>query len=94
MRNYEFTVIFEANEEETAGGLARVLEELNAANVVIVKQEDMGIRNLAYPIRNKETGHYYYFELQADPSVINNFSNSFKLIHPVLRFLFVSKDDV
>ena len=93
MRNYEFTVIFDANEDQTAKGLETVVADFTAAQVEITKQEDMGVRNLAYPIRKQDKGHYYYFELKADPSIINGFNNSFKLMVPVLKFLFVNKND-
>ncbi|MDD3366601.1 MAG: 30S ribosomal protein S6 [Sphaerochaetaceae bacterium] len=93
MRKYEFTVIFDANEEETAKGLELILAEFNTAQVEITKQDDMGIRNLAYPIKKQDKGHYYYLEINADPSVINGFNNSFKLMTPLLKFLFVLNDN-
>ncbi len=92
MRNYEFTVIFDANEDQTAKGLELVLAEFTTAQVEIIKQEDMGVKNLAYPIKKQDKGHYYFFELKADPSVINGFNNTFKLMTPLLKFLFVNKD--
>ncbi|MEA5031841.1 MAG: 30S ribosomal protein S6 [Sphaerochaeta sp.] len=92
MRNYEFTVIFDANEDQTAKGLELVLAEFTTAQVEITKQEDMGVKNLAYPIKKQDKGHYYFFELKADPSVINGFNNTFKLMTPLLKFLFVNKD--
>lgn len=92
MRNYEFTVIFDSNEDQTAKGLELVLAEFTTAQVEITKQEDMGVKNLAYPIKKQDKGHYYFFELKADPSVINGFNNTFKLMTPLLKFLFVNKD--
>ncbi|HCG64300.1 MAG: 30S ribosomal protein S6 [Spirochaetae bacterium HGW-Spirochaetae-4] len=92
MRNYEFTVIFDANEDQTAKGLELVLAEFTTAQVEITKQEDMGVKNLAYLIKKQDKGHYYFFELKADPSVINGFNNTFKLMTPLLKFLFVNKD--
>ena len=93
MRNYEFTVIFDSNEDQTAKGMELVCAELAAANVEIIKQDDMGVRNLAYPIKKQDKGHYYYFELKADPSVVNGFNSSFQLLSPVLKFLFVNKEN-
>ena len=92
MRNYEFTVIFDANEDQTAKGLELVLAEFTTAQVEITKQEDMGVKNLAYLIKKQDKGHYYFFELKADPAVINGFNNTFKLMTPLLKFLFVNKD--
>ena len=92
MRNYEFTVIFDSNEDQTAKGLELVLAEFTTAQVEITKQEDMGVKNLAYLIKKQDKGHYYFFELKADPAVINGFNNTFKLMTPLLKFLFVNKD--
>ena len=91
MRKYEFTIIFNPDEDATEQGLTRVLAELEAAKVEITKQDDMGVKTLAYPIHKHETGHYFYFELNADPATINTLNNSFRLMHPVLKFLFVLK---
>ncbi|MGI6432499.1 MAG: 30S ribosomal protein S6 [Sphaerochaetaceae bacterium] len=92
MRTYELTVIFDANEEETAKGLELVQAELSSAQAEITKQEDMGVKNLAYLIRKQDKGHYYYFELSVDPASINVMNNAFKLMIPVLKFLFVVKE--
>ncbi|MDC7246417.1 MAG: 30S ribosomal protein S6 [Sphaerochaetaceae bacterium] len=93
MRNYELTVIFEANEETTAKGLELVEKELATGQVEITKHDDMGVRNLAYPIKKQDKGHYHYFEIAAEPASINAFSNAFRLMQPVYKFLFVLKDN-
>jgi len=92
MRNYEFTVIFDSNEEQTAKGMEVIAAEFAAANVGIVKQDDMGVKNLAYPIKKQDKGHYFFFDLKADPLTINKFNASFKLMTPVLKFLFVNNE--
>ena len=93
MRNYEFTVIFDSNEEVAAKGLELVLAEFANAHVEIVKQDDIGVRNLAYLIKKHDKGHYYFFELKADPATINVFNSSFKLMVPILKFLFVNNEN-
>jgi len=93
MRNYEFTVIFNSLDELTAKGMEFVSETFKEAGVEITKQEDMGIKFLAYPIKKQDKGHYFYFEMNADPSKINEFSRLFLLSakDSVLKFLFVAK---
>jgi len=91
MRNYEFTVIFDANEDVTAKGMEIVSKAFAAANVEITKQEDMGVRNLAYAIKKHDKGHYFYFEVAADPASVNQLSAEFLLESPILKFLFVVK---
>ncbi|MCF0238625.1 MAG: 30S ribosomal protein S6 [Sphaerochaetaceae bacterium] len=91
MRNYEFTVIFDGNEEQTAKGLEFVTKALANEGAQITKQEDMGDRMLAYMIKKQEKGHYYYFELQAEPQSINKMTAEFLLEGSILKHLFVAK---
>ncbi len=91
MRNYEFTVIFDANDEMTAKGMEIVNTKFAAAGVNITKQEDLGLKNLAYEIKKQDKGHYHYFEIEADPASINKISSELLLEAPVLKFLFVVK---
>ena len=79
MRNYEFTVIFDANDEKMKEGLAFVTDSLAKAGAQITKQDDLGI-------------HYVYFELSADPASIAKLSHSFQLSTLVLKFLFVNPE--
>ncbi|MBO8435557.1 MAG: 30S ribosomal protein S6 [Spirochaetes bacterium] len=92
MQNYEFTVIFDADEEKTKTGLELVKNTFQRFNVEITKEEDLGVRTLAYVIRKQEKGHYVYFELKADTATIANMSRIFQLSTLVLKFLFVNPE--
>ena len=92
MRTYEFTVILRSEEEAAAQGKELVKQELSRANTAITKEEDLGVRVLAYPIKKEEKGRYLYFEMEADPSVIADLEKNCRLMNPVLKFLFVRKD--
>lgn len=91
MRDYEFTVIFDANEEKTAKGMEFVSKALADAGATIAKQEDMGVKNLAYTIKKQDKGHYYYLELEAEPQSINAMAKEFLLQGEILKHLFVAK---
>ena len=91
MRNYEFTVIFAANDEMTEKGLEFVSGQFKAAGANVTKQEDQGIKNFAYTIKKQEKGHYYYYELEADPQSVNKMSAEFLLQDSIVKFLFVVK---
>jgi len=91
MRDYEFTVILNANDEMTEKGMEIVSNALKAAGAEIAKQEDMGVKNLAYTIKKQDKGHYYYFELSADPQSINKMTSEFLLETSILKHLFVAK---
>lgn len=88
--NYEFTVIFNSDEEKMKEGLAFVLAAFEKNGVEITKQDDMGVRTLAYAIAKQDKGHYVYFELKADTQVIKTLARDFQLSTLVLKFLFVN----
>ncbi|MCR4676710.1 MAG: 30S ribosomal protein S6 [Sphaerochaetaceae bacterium] len=92
MRNYEFTVIFDANEEMTEKGMEFVSSQFEASKVEVTRKEDMGVKNLAYQIKKQDKGHYFYFELSADPKTINLMSAEMLLQGSILKFLFVVKN--
>lgn len=91
MKNYEFTVIFNASEEMTGKGLELVKSRFEASKVEVGKTDDLGVRNLAYPIKKQTKGHYYYYELAADADVVNRISKEFLLDSAILKFLFIAK---
>ncbi len=92
IQNYEFTVIFDADEDKTKSGLELVKSTFEKNGVEITKEEDLGVRTLAYIINKQEKGHYVYFELKADTSKIADMSKVFQLSTLVLKFLFVNPE--
>ena len=92
MRNYEFTIIFDSNEEKYQAGLKLVTSLFEAAGVEITKQEDMGVKLFAYEMKKQDKGHYCYMEMSADPASIVTFEKKFLLDNNIIKYLFVSKE--
>ena len=92
IQNYEFTVIFDADEDKTKAGLELVKSTFERFSAEITKEEDLGVRTLAYIIKKQEKGHYVYFELQVDTATIAQMSSIFQLSTLVLKFLFVNPE--
>ncbi len=91
MRKYEFTVIVPTDVEVVKQAKELLATELKGNNVTITKEEDMGVRELAYPINKEESGNYLYYELEADPSVIEKIEAPLRLSTIILKYLFVKK---
>lgn len=91
MRAYEAIFVFRAEEELYKQGMELIKNELNRSEARITKEDDMGTRDLAYPVKKETRGHYYLFEAEIDPFKVNDFSKSVKLMDPVLKHLFVKK---
>ena len=60
--------------------------------VKVTKEKDMGQRDLAYPIKNINRGHYYLYDLEADPKVILEIEKAFKHTKGLMRHLVIKKD--
>ncbi|MBC8152395.1 MAG: 30S ribosomal protein S6 [Bacteroidetes bacterium] len=58
----------------------------------IVHEESMGLRKLAYPIKNKNTGFYQLFEFKALPTVIATLNTEYLRDERILRDLTTKLD--
>ncbi|HIV98291.1 MAG TPA: 30S ribosomal protein S6 [Candidatus Ornithospirochaeta avicola] len=94
MKHYEFTVILSSDEDKMKEGLAFVNGELEKASAEITKQDDLGIKTLAYTISKQDKGHYFYYEINVDSQAIKNMSRAFELSTLVLKFLFVNPEKI
>lgn len=95
VKNYESVfiltpVLAENQVSDVAEKFKQVLKE-NSAD--LVHDESMGLRQLAYPIQKKSTGHYYLVEFAAESqTVVDALELAFRRDDRVLRFLTVSLD--
>ena len=89
MNTYEAVVIFTSDENQLREGKEFVKKEFEGSGITITKEEDMGDRLLAYPIRKNDRGHYFLYIIDAPPEPLKNLSKSLKLRPEVLKFLFV-----
>lgn len=92
MRTYEVVFIFRHENDHFTKGLDFVRNELKANGANIVKEEDMGERNLAYPIKKQDRGHYILFNVEFDPSKVSEIDKIFKLQTEILKFLFIVQE--
>ena len=90
MRQYELTVIFPLEEDQNKAGREQVLADLAAQEVEIVKTDENGDRELAYPIKKRTRGRYVLFTLKIDPAKVAVLDRVFKLNQNILKYLFVN----
>lgn len=91
MNKYEATFILYSEDERFKKGLESVKAELSKIGAKIQKEEDLGIRELAYLIKKESRGHYIYFELEADPAGVGSIDKNLNLNIDLLKYLFVRK---
>ena len=92
MRKYELTIILGTEEEETSAGKEQVEALLNKAEAKITKQDDLNIRELAYEIKKRTKGHYFYYEMDMDPSHAFKLEEELRLTDPLLKYLLIKNE--
>jgi small subunit ribosomal protein S6 len=93
MRKYEAACIFRADEEKFKAAKEEVQAVLTSLGAASVKENDMGVRTLAYQIDNELQGHYLVFECEMEPESAHQIEDKVKYFNDLLRILVVRKDD-
>ena len=70
--------------KETVEKFKKVLTD-NGGN--IENEENWGLRKLAYPIENKNTGFYTLIEFEGEPAIVDKLETAFRRDEKVIRFL-------
>jgi small subunit ribosomal protein S6 len=60
---------------------------------VIVRMDDIGIRNLAYPIGKKKEGHYVLFEVDGTGQEIAELERRMRVNDMIMRYITVRVDE-
>ncbi|MCU0416678.1 MAG: 30S ribosomal protein S6 [Cytophagaceae bacterium] len=89
LNNYETVfiltpVLSDVQMKDTAQKFVQVLKDNGAK---IINEELWGLRKLAYPIQNKNTGFYVLIEFQAEAPVINTLETEYRRDEKIMRFL-------
>ena len=90
MRNYEIMYILKADLDEAArevemGNIQKLLEK-NGAKVLDTDLK-MGLRELAYEIKEQTKGFYVLLKVEADEAALYQFNRKVKINPAVLRHL-------
>ena len=88
MNFYETVVILQ---DSSLQSIETAVEEckniLLSMGAKLVRYEDWGARNFAYPIKRNKRGHYIALLSEADPAAITELERQFKIKNNILRFL-------
>jgi small subunit ribosomal protein S6 len=93
MKTYEAVVIFASDEAQHQAGREFLRKEFEGAGIAITKEEDMGDRLMAYPVRKHDRGHYVHYVFDSPPEPLKTLSRTMKLRPEILKHMFVRKDN-
>ena len=94
MRNYEVTFIVDPNlPGDEVKSAAKKYIDIIKESAKITHIDEMGVRQLAYPIKRRNTGIYYCVEFEAENgALIGPMELAMRRDEQLLRFLTVSLD--
>lgn len=94
MPQYETTFILTPtlSVEEAKATFEKFLNVAKEGGATIIHTEELGLKTLAYPIKKKTSGYYFYFEFQAPGTLISKLEREYQIDTNVLRFLTVTLD--
>ncbi len=93
MTTYEAVVIFTSDEAQHQAGREFMKKELEGAGITIKKEEDMGDRLLAYPVRKNDRGRFILYIIESPPDPLKALNKAMKLRPEILKYLFVRQDN-
>ena len=95
MRRYENILIVapDCTKEEEEELLRRVQGNVEKLGAELLKVDDWGVRKLAYSIKKKDRGHYFFLLLNMEEASVVALDKFYRTMDLVLRHLFVVVDE-
>lgn len=97
MANRTYEVMYIINPETDADRIGKLNEAvgklIEKEGGTIVRMDDIGIRNLAYPIAKKNQGHYVLFEIEGSGQEIMELERRMRVNDMILRYITVRVDE-
>lgn len=97
MANRTYEVMYIINPETAADKIEKLNEAvgklIEKEGGEVVRMDDIGIRNLAYPIEKKNEGHYVLFEVNGTGQEIAELERRMRVNDMIMRYITVRVDE-
>ncbi len=80
------------SEAQTKEAVKKFKDVITGNGGKIVYEEDWGLRKLAYPIKNKQTGYYHLIEFTSEGDIVNTLETEYRRDERIIRFLTFKMD--
>jgi small subunit ribosomal protein S6 len=89
---YENIVVInpDCTKEEEEDLMKRITANIEKNGATIVKIDDWAVRKLAYPIKKKDKGHYFFFLLEMAEESVASLNKFYRTVDLILRHMFVA----
>jgi len=92
MNHYEIVFVVDPQLDKESKLFEKCLEKIKSIKGIAHRSEDVGLRTLAYPINDKNTGHYYLLNFECDPKKLKEIESLFKFDATIMRASLVKKN--
>jgi len=79
MKQYELVALLNSEEDQFKAGKQVVADLLAQHKAAEIKEEDMGDKPLAYPIKKKVRAHYMLYRMNLDPEAVMPLERALRL---------------
>lgn len=93
MRHYEIMFLVHPDQTEQVPGMIEKFEGIvKKQDGKIHRKEDLGRRQLAYPILDLHKAHYVLMNIECNNEALNELKTSFKFNDAIIRDLIIKKN--
>ena len=94
MNNYEIVYILNPvlSEKQIEDVMKKIKTLLTSKKGKVVNHENWGLKQLSYPIENKNSGFYNLIEFTAEGNLISDFEVELRRDESIMRYLIVKLD--
>lgn len=91
MNYYENAVIFSDTlpEEELRSAVEKVKGIITEAGGQMLKQDEWGMRKLAYEIEKRKKGFYVFYYFKGPSTAVKRLEEFYKIFDPVMKFMVI-----
>ncbi|WP_225072381.1 30S ribosomal protein S6 [Desulfuromonas sp. CSMB_57] len=88
MRTYENILIVHPDKvgDEYAAVVGKFQGVLNELGATILKQEEWGVRKLAYPVKKQGRGSYVLTVFEGEPGIVAEFERRMRIDESIIKF--------
>lgn len=91
MNHYEIVFVVDPQLDKEAKFYNKCLDAVKSLNGITHRSEDIGIRRLAYPINDKNSGHYFLLNIECNSENLKDIESLFKFEESIMRSSVVKK---
>ena len=95
MRHYEIVLLVHPDQsDQVPGMIERYVATIEKASGVVHRSEDLGRRQLAFPISKIHKAHYILFNIEVEQDVLDELESAFRFNDAVIRTMVIRRKGV